>query len=80
MCPHMKRMSLANIRRALETMTHEVTVDPGVADRARAAVERMLLWGRRRHERLASERRRRAVVVGGGVAGFSSRCDSRPVR
>ena len=42
MCPHMKRMSLANIRRALETMTHEVTVDPALADRARAAVERML--------------------------------------
>ena len=43
MCPHMKRMSLRNIRRALETMTHEVTVDPALADRARAAVERMLL-------------------------------------
>jgi quinolinate synthase len=43
MCPHMKRMSLKNIRRALETLTHEVTVDPALADRARAAVERMLL-------------------------------------
>ena len=42
MCPHMKRMSLANIRHALETMTHEVTVEPALADRARAAVERML--------------------------------------
>ncbi|KAB1074923.1 quinolinate synthase NadA [Methylobacterium planeticum] len=42
MCPHMKRMSLANIRHALETMTHEVTVAPEFADRARAAVERML--------------------------------------
>jgi len=42
LCPHMKRMSLANIRRALETMTHEVTVEPALADRARLAVERML--------------------------------------
>ncbi|MGU3537057.1 quinolinate synthase NadA [Methylobacterium sp. A54F] len=42
MCPHMKRMSLKNIRFALETMTQEVTVDPALADRARAAVERML--------------------------------------
>ncbi|MEA1830855.1 quinolinate synthase NadA [Methylobacterium durans] len=42
LCPHMKRMSLSNIRRSLETMTHEVTVDPSLADRARAAVERML--------------------------------------
>ncbi len=45
LCPHMKRNTLAKIRHALETMTHEVTVDPEVADRARAAVERMLLVG-----------------------------------
>ena len=42
LCPHMKRNTLATIRRALETMTHEVTIDPAVADRARAAVDRML--------------------------------------
>src|SRR5579885_3315856 len=42
LCPHMKRITLANIRRALETMTHEVTVDPAIAVRARRAVERML--------------------------------------
>lgn len=42
MCPHMKRISLSNIRHALKTMTHEVTVDPELAGRARLAVERML--------------------------------------
>ncbi|HEX7008070.1 MAG TPA: quinolinate synthase NadA [Alphaproteobacteria bacterium] len=42
LCPHMKRITLANIRQALETMTHEVTIDPAVAARARRAVERML--------------------------------------
>jgi quinolinate synthase len=42
LCPHMKRITLANIRRALETMTHEVTIDPSVAASARRAVERML--------------------------------------
>jgi quinolinate synthase len=42
LCPHMKRITLGNIRRALETVTHEVTIDPAVADRARRAVERML--------------------------------------
>mgnify|MGYP000912026007 FL=1 len=42
LCPHMKRNSLAKIRRSLETMTHEVTIDDAVADRARAAVDRML--------------------------------------
>ena len=42
LCPHMKRTTLPKIRRALETMTHEVTVPDHLAARARAAVERML--------------------------------------
>jgi quinolinate synthase len=42
LCPHMKRITLPNIRRALEENRHEVTVDPALADRARRAVERML--------------------------------------
>ena len=42
LCPHMKRITLRNIRHALETMQHEVTIDPGIAAPARAAVERML--------------------------------------
>ncbi len=42
LCPHMKRITLANIRTALEEMRHEVTIDPAVAAPARRAVERML--------------------------------------
>src|SRR3954447_23963911 len=42
LCPHMKRITLRNIRHALETMTHEVTVAPEIAERARLSVERML--------------------------------------
>ena len=42
LCPHMKRITLPKIRRTLETMTHEVTIDPALADRARRSVERML--------------------------------------
>ena len=42
LCPHMKRITLPKIRRALETLTHEVTIDPAVAMGARGAVERML--------------------------------------
>jgi len=45
LCPHMKRITLPKIRRALETMTHEVTVDPEIAGRARRAVERMMAFG-----------------------------------
>ena len=42
LCPHMKRITLPKIRRSLETMTHEVTIDPALMDRARLSVERML--------------------------------------
>ena len=42
LCPHMKRITLPKIRRALETMQQEVTIDPAIAGRARLAVERML--------------------------------------
>jgi quinolinate synthase len=42
LCPHMKTITLRNIRRALETMQHQVTIDESVAARARLAVERML--------------------------------------
>jgi quinolinate synthase len=42
LCPHMKRISLANIRQALELNQHVVEIDPAVAVRARQAVERML--------------------------------------
>ena len=45
LCPHMKRITLHNIRHALETMMHEVTVAPEIADRARRSVERMLEIG-----------------------------------
>jgi len=42
LCPHMQRINLMNICQSLETMTHEVTIDPILADRARLAVQRML--------------------------------------
>src|SRR5882672_8687961 len=42
LCPHMKRITLKNIRHALETDQHQVTIDPAIADRARRTVERML--------------------------------------
>ncbi len=42
LCPHMKRITLPKIRASLETLTHEVTIEAGVAAAARAAVERML--------------------------------------
>jgi quinolinate synthase len=42
LCPHMRQITLPKIRRALETLTHEITIDPAVAAGARRAVQRML--------------------------------------
>ena len=42
LCPHMKRITLPKIRRSLETMRHEVQIDPAVAAAARRSIERML--------------------------------------
>jgi quinolinate synthase len=42
LCPHMKRITLANIRQALELNRHEVTIDANIAERARQSVHRML--------------------------------------
>jgi quinolinate synthase len=42
LCPHMKRITLGNIRSALQEMRHAVTVPDAIAGAARRAVERML--------------------------------------
>lgn len=42
LCPHMKLITLKNIRDALENNRHEVTIDSAIAAPARLAVERML--------------------------------------
>jgi quinolinate synthase len=42
LCPHMKRITLGNIRSALETMQTEVVIDDALMAPARRAVERML--------------------------------------
>ena len=42
LCPYMKRITLPKILHSLQTMTTEVFVDPAIATRAKAAVDRML--------------------------------------
>ncbi|MGI8518899.1 MAG: quinolinate synthase NadA, partial [Acidimicrobiia bacterium] len=42
LCPHMKRITLDNIRTSLEKMQFRVEIHPDVMERARRAVERML--------------------------------------
>jgi len=45
LCPHMKRITLANIHEALDTLEPRIEIDPAVAAKARFAVERMLAVG-----------------------------------
>ncbi|PSO16297.1 quinolinate synthase NadA [Bradyrhizobium sp. MOS003] len=42
LCPHMKRITLANILESLLTLREEVTIDPALAVRALRSVERMI--------------------------------------
>ena len=60
LCPHMKRITLAKIRRALETMEGEVTIDPAIAapgaprgraDAGAMTAEPLALARPRRHRR-----------------------------
>ncbi len=44
-CADMKKISLADLRRALEREEHEVVLSPEVMDRARRAIERMIAVG-----------------------------------
>jgi quinolinate synthase len=50
----MKKISLANIQSSLETLSPAVEIDPAIADRARAAVERMLDVGRSKMTEVAA--------------------------
>ncbi len=45
LCPHMQRITLDKIRISLQDLVYKVEVDPGVAERARLAVQRMLALG-----------------------------------
>ena len=54
LCPHMKRITLPKILHSLESMSVEVTVDPAIAARARASVERMLAVGAQNSQRTAA--------------------------
>ena len=42
LCPHMKRITLPKILDSLVYLKEEITIDPDVAERARASVERMV--------------------------------------
>jgi quinolinate synthase len=54
LCPHMKKITLGNIQASLETLSPAVEIDPAVAVRARAAVERMLEVGRSKMTEVAA--------------------------
>ena len=45
LCPHMKRITLKNILWSLQTMQHQIEIEPAIAERARRAVQRMVQVG-----------------------------------
>lgn len=44
MCPHMKRISLPKILKALQDEGPQVEIDPAIIERARLPIDRMLAW------------------------------------
>ena len=42
LCPHMKRITLERVRDSLRDGTTEIHIDPGIAERARRPIDRML--------------------------------------
>ncbi len=47
-CPYMRKITLPSVRRSLETLTYEITIDPAIAGPAKLAIDRMLEVGRGR--------------------------------
>ncbi len=45
-CPYMRKITLPSVRRSLEALTYEVTIDPAIAGPAKRAIDRMLEVGR----------------------------------
>jgi len=45
-CPYMRKITLPSVRRSLETLTCEITIDPAIAGPAKRAIDRMLEVGR----------------------------------
>ncbi|MBI1394182.1 MAG: quinolinate synthase NadA [Alphaproteobacteria bacterium] len=56
LCPHMKRIDLKGILRALRTMEHEVTIPADIIERARLPIDRMLALPLTRQSMYARER------------------------
>lgn len=54
LCPYMKMITLSNIRASLETLSPAIEIDPAIAGRARASVERMLEVGRSKMSEVAA--------------------------
>ncbi|MCB2096868.1 MAG: quinolinate synthase NadA [Parvularculaceae bacterium] len=42
LCPYMKKITLPKILKSLQSMQHEILIDPAISERARGAIERMI--------------------------------------
>ncbi|MEX6633489.1 quinolinate synthase NadA [Hyphococcus lacteus] len=63
LCPHMKRISLPKILRALQTMEHEVLIDADIIEKARRPIERMIALPLKRQSMYNQERPAEVIAV-----------------
>lgn len=63
LCPHMKRIDLKGILRALQTMEHEVTIDPDIIEKARRPIERMIALPLKRQSMYTHERAPEVMAI-----------------
>jgi quinolinate synthase len=59
----MKRITLPKILKSLETMQHEVLVDPAIAERARLAIERMIALPLKRQSMYTHQKAPKVLAV-----------------
>ena len=63
LCPHMKRISLPKILRALQTMEHKVEIDAEIIEKARAPIERMIALPLKRQSMYNHQRKPEVAAI-----------------
>ncbi|MEZ5920350.1 MAG: quinolinate synthase NadA [Parvularculaceae bacterium] len=63
LCPYMKKINLPKILRSLQTMEQEIFIDPEIAEKARASIERMIALPLKRQSMYSHERAPEVMAV-----------------
>lgn len=63
LCPHMKRISLPKILRSLQTMEHEILIDPEISKKAKQSIDRMIALPLTRQSMYTHERTPEVMAI-----------------